>query len=97
MAYSITDTTPPTGPQPHPDGWVTRGERLAQEVNKPLTSEDAASTFESLTDQHHKAVLWNIVESENMYDDLGVAYNRIQNKPMALQFLKMFDSEKILN
>ena len=97
VAYSITDTTPPTGPQPHPDGWVTRGERLAQEVNKLLTAEDAASTFELLTDQHHKAVLWNIVELENKDDDLGVVYNIIQNKPMALQFLKMFDSEKILN
>ena len=66
-------------------------------MNKLLTAEDAASTFELLTDQHHKAVLWNIVELENKDDDLGVVYNIIQNKPMALQFLKMFDYEDILN
>ena len=97
VAYNITATTPPPGPQPHPSGWATRGERLAQEVNKLLTAEDAASTFESLMDQQHKEVLWNIVESKNRYDDLGVAYNRIQNKPIALQVLNMFDSENILN
>ena len=34
---------------------------------------------------------------ENQYGDLWVAYNRIQNKPTVLKFLKIFDSENILN
>ena len=41
--------------------------------------------------------LQNIVESKNQYYNIGVPYNRIQNNPTALQFLKMFESGNILN
>ena len=44
------------------------------------TTKDAASTFESLTDQQQKEVLWKLVDSANQYNDLGVAYNIIKNK-----------------
>ena len=50
-----------------------------------------------MTNHQLKEVLWKLIESANKYDDLGVAHKIIHNKPMALQFLKMFDSENILN
>ena len=89
--------TPPPGPSYPPAGQVTQLERLAKEVNKSTTAWNSASAFESLTDQKQKEVLWKLVESENQYNDLRFAYNRIQNKPTALKFLKMLDSENILN
>ena len=46
VAEKPTDTSPPPGPPSPPSGQVTRGERLAQEVNKSPTTKDAALTFE---------------------------------------------------
>ena len=46
VAEKPTDTSPPPGPPSPPSGQVTRGERLAQEVNKLTTSKDAALMFE---------------------------------------------------
>ena len=56
-----TNTVTSTSPSLPPYGWVTLVERLAQEVNKSPTEEDAASTFESFMDQQQMEVLWNIV------------------------------------
>ena len=66
-------------------------------MKKSPTAEDAVSTFELLADQQQKEFLWKLAELENQYDDIEVACNRIHNKPTALQVLKMFDSENILN
>ena len=51
------------------------------------TTKDAASTFESLTDQQQKEVLWKLVDSANQYNDLGVAYNIIKNKYIDIGFV----------
>ena len=55
-----TVTSPPRVQSPPPSGWVALGENLAQEVNKLPTIEDAASIFESLTDQQQKEVIWKV-------------------------------------
>ena len=96
-AEKLTATASPPGLLPPPVGWVTRGERLAQEVKKLSTAEDSAKAFKSLMNQQQKEVIWKLLGLENHYDDIGVAYNRIHNKPRELQVLKMSDSESFLS